>query len=275
MLYWRRDTKLDTTSIRADVQQRLPNRTPIDPAVIASDAIRPGLPGLSQLAHRTIRLPLSDEGMDLGPITLGERIGGDGHYGFLYAIVAQPDLALKLIHRDVSGPASIARQVAGYHLLEPFPAEIPTVKIIASHCGSGDHACYLIVENLHRGRWADCGAVVARDVLGERETAAASCLYDKLAAKNIVAVDCHRDNLFFFDGRAGDLTAGILDHDYIFRLEEIPRLRRRILKRLFTLAGPTEGPAWSAVDRAVKGLSVSAQELMEAFFELKILRDVR
>jgi hypothetical protein len=72
--------------------RRLPNRTPIDPAVIASDAIRPGLPGLSQLAHRTIRLPSTDEGMDLGPITLGERIGGDGHYGFLYAIVGRPDL---------------------------------------------------------------------------------------------------------------------------------------------------------------------------------------
>jgi hypothetical protein len=242
---------------------------------MSSDRIRPGLPDLSRLAHRTIRLPLSDEGIDLGPITLGERIGGDGHYGFLYGIVGQPHLALKLIHRERSGPPSVARQVSGYRLIEPFPAEIPTVKIIASHCGSGDEACYLVVENLHHSRWADRGAVVAPSVLGERERAAARCLYDNLAAKNIVAVDCHRDNLFFFDRRAGDLTAGILDHDYIFNLEDIPRLRRRIVKRLFTLAGPTEGPAWSAVDRAVKGLGVSAQELMEAFFELKILQDVR
>jgi hypothetical protein len=256
------------------MQRRLPNRSLIDPTVLASRDIRPGLPGLSQLAHRTIQLPLSDEGMDLGPITLGERIG-NGHYGFLYAIVGRPNLALKLIHRDGSGPASIARQVAGYQLLEPFHAEIPSVKIIASHCGSGDDACYLIVENLHHGRWADCGAVVPRGVLGKREIAAARCLYDKLAAKNIVTLDCHRDNLFFFDGRAGALTAGILDHDYIFGRDEIPRLRRRILKRVFTLAGPTEGPAWSAVDRAVKGHSVSAQELMGAFFELKILQDVR
>jgi hypothetical protein len=91
------------------MQRRLPNRTPIDPAVIAGHAIRPGLPGLSQLAHRTIRLPLSDEGMDLGSITLGERIG-DGHYGFLYVIVGRPDLALKLVHRVVPAlPASRAR----------------------------------------------------------------------------------------------------------------------------------------------------------------------
>jgi hypothetical protein len=246
-----------------------------DHAVMSSDSIRPGLPGLSQLANRTIRLPLSDEGIDLGAITLGERIGGDGHYGFVYAIVGRPGLALKLIHRERSGPPSIARQVAGYRLLKPFPAEIPTVKIVASHCGNGDEACYLVVENLHHGRWADRGVVVAPGVLGERERAAARRLYDNLAARRIVAVDCHRDNLFFFAGSAGDLTAGILDHDYIFDLEEIPRLRQRILKRLFTLAGPRDGPAWAALDRAVKGLDVSVQELMQAFFELKILQDVR
>ena len=242
---------------------------------MSSDSLRPGLPGLSQLANRTIRLPLSDEGIDLGAITLGERIGGDGHYGFVYAIGGRPGLALKLIHRERSGPRSIARQVAGYRLLEPFPAEIPTVKIVASHCANGEEACYLVVENLHHGRWADRGAVVAPGVLGERERAAARRLYDNLAARRIVAVDCHRDNLFFFAGSAGDLTAGILDHDYIFNLEEIPRLRQRILKRLFTLAGPRNGAAWAALDRAVKGLGVSAQELMEAFFELKILQDVR
>jgi hypothetical protein len=246
-----------------------------DHAVMSSDSIRPGLSGLSQLAHRTIRLPLSDEGIDLGAITLGERIGSDGHYGFVYAIVRRPGLALKLIHREGSGPPSIARQVAGYRLLKPFPAEIPTVKIVASHCGNGEEACYLIVENLHHSRWADCGVVVAPDVLGERERAAARRLYDNLAARRIVAVDCHRGNLFFFAGSGGDLMAGILDHDYIFDLEEIPRLRQRILKRLFVLAGPRDGPAWAALDRAVKGLGVSAQELMETFFELKILQDVR
>ena len=90
-------------------------------AVMSSDSLRPGLSGLSQLANRTIRLPLSDEGIDLGAITLGERIGGDGHYGFVYAIEGQPGLALKLIHRERSGPPSIARQVAGYRLLSPFP----------------------------------------------------------------------------------------------------------------------------------------------------------
>ena len=91
-----------------------------DHAVMSSDSIRPGLPGLSQLANRTIRLPLSDEGIDLGALTLGERIGGDGHYGFVSAIVGRPGQALKLIHRERSGPPSIARQVAGYRLLEPF-----------------------------------------------------------------------------------------------------------------------------------------------------------
>ena len=70
-----------------------------DHTVMSSDSIRPGLPGLSQLANRTIRLPLSDEGIDLSAITLGERIGGDGHYGFVYAIVGRPGQALKLIHR--------------------------------------------------------------------------------------------------------------------------------------------------------------------------------
>jgi hypothetical protein len=245
-----------------------------DDAIITSASMRPGLPSLSQLALRTIGLPPSDEGIDLGPITLGERLGGDGHYGFVYAIVGRPDLALKLIHRERSGFRSVARQVAGYRLIEPFPAEIPTVKIIASHCGNNEEACYLVVENFHDGRWADRGVVVAPSVLSERERAAARRLCDNLAARNIVALDCHGENLFFFDGSAGDLTAGILDHDYIFSLEEIPRLRRRTVKRLFTLAGPT-GPARSAVDRAVKGRRVSAQELMDAFFQHKIIDDVR
>ena len=89
-----------------------------------------------------------------------------------------------------------------------------------------------------------------------------------------MALDCHRENLFFFDGGAGALTAGILDHDYIFSLEEIPQLRQRTVKRLFTLAGPT-GPARSAVNRAVKGRSASAQELMDAFFQRKIIDDIR
>jgi hypothetical protein len=112
---------------------------------------------------------------------------------------------------------------------------------------------------------------VAPGVLGATERAAARRLYDNLAARDIVAVDCHKSNLFFFNGSTDDLTAGILDHDYIFRLEEISRLQRRILKRVFTLAGPTEGPAWRAVHRAVKGVRVSAQEIMDAFFQLKIL----
>jgi hypothetical protein len=244
-----------------------------DHAIMPSDSIRPGLPGLSRLANRTVRLPLSDEGIDLGPITLGERIGSDGHYGFVYAIIGRPSLVLKLIHRERSGPLSIARQVAGYRLIEPFPAEIPTVRIVASHCGNGEEACYLVLENLHHGRWAGRGVVVAPSVLGERERAAARRLYDNLAARRIVAVDCHRDNLFFF-GSAGDLTAGILDHDYIFDIEEITQLRQRILKRMFTLAGPRGRPAWAALDRAVKGVG-SARELMETFFELKILQDAR
>jgi hypothetical protein len=131
-----------------------------------------------------------------------------------------------------------------------------------------------VVENLHHGRWADRSVVVAPRVLGEGEKAAARRLCDNLAARNIVALDCHRENLFFFEGGAGGLTAGILDHDYIFSLAEIPRLRQRTVKRLFTLAGP-RGPARSAVNRAVKGRSVSAHELMDAFFQRKIVEDIR
>jgi hypothetical protein len=254
------------------MQRRHAHRTLLaKDAVLSGGDVRPGLPGLSQLVNRTIRLPLSDEGIDLGPITLGQRIGHDGHYGFLYGIVGRPDVALKLIHLDRSGPPSVSRQVAGYRVIEPFPTEIPTVKIIASHCGTGEEACYLIVENLHHGRWVERSIVVAPSVLGVTEKAAVSRLYDNLATRDIVALDCHKNNLFFFSASTGGLTAGILDHDYIFTLEEIPRLPRRILKRVYTLAGPTKGPAWCAVDRAVKGVRVSAQEIMGAFFQLKIL----
>jgi hypothetical protein len=133
---------------------------------------------------------LSDEGIDLGAITLGERIGGDGHYGFVSAIIGRPSLAVKLIHRERSGPPSIARQVAGYWLLEPFRPRFDGENIVASNCGNGEEACCLVVENLQHGRWADCGVVVALNVLGERERAAGRRLYDdNLAAKRIVAVD--------------------------------------------------------------------------------------
>jgi hypothetical protein len=238
--------------------------------IISGDKIRPGLPGLSQLAHHTIQLPLSDEGINLGPITLGDRIGKPGHYGFLYAIVGHPHAALKLIHLVRSGPPSIMRQVCGYRLIEDFAAEIPTVKILASHCGSDQEASYLIVENLYHGRWANRHVVMAPSVLGERERAAARRLYDNLAERGIVAVDCHKDNLFFFNGGTGDLTAGILDHDYIFNMRDIATLPQRIVKRMFVLAGPAGGPAWSAVDRAVKGRTDSAKEFMEVFYQTKI-----
>ena len=240
-----------------------------DDGIISGDEIRPGLPSLSQLAHHTIQLPLSDEGIDLGPITLGERIGRAGHYGFLYAIVGQPH-ALKLIHLARSGPPSVVRQVCGYRLIEPFSDEIPTVKILASHCGSDKEASYLVVENVYHGRWADRDVVEAPSALGERERAAARRLYDNLAERGIVAVDCHKDNLFFFDGSTGTLGAGILDHDYIFGMKDIATLPLRIVKRMFTLAGPVGSPAWSTLDRAVKGRTISAKEFMEVFYETKI-----
>jgi hypothetical protein len=238
--------------------------------IISNDKIRPGLPGLSQLAHQTIQLPLSDEGIDLGPITLGDRIGRPGHYGFLYAIVGHRHAALKLIHLARSGPPSIARQVSGYRLIEAFPAEIPAVKIIASHFGSDQEASYLIVENLYDGRWANRDVVVAPSALGERERAATRRLYDNLAERNFVAVDCHKDNLFFFSGDTGDLMAGILDHDYIFNMKDIATLPQRTVKRLFVLAGPAGGSAWSALDRALKGPRISAKEFMEVFYQTKI-----
>jgi hypothetical protein len=107
-------------------------------------------------------------------------------------------------------------------------------------------------------------------VLGEREKAAVRRLYHNLAKRDIVAADCHKDNLFFFNSSDGDLRVGILDHDYIFRVEDIAKLRRRTVKRLFSLAGPVGGPGWSALDKAVKGLAISAKEFMEVFYQVKI-----
>jgi hypothetical protein len=245
-------------------------RNPNDDGIISRGNIRPGLPSLSHLAHRKIRLPLSDEGIDLGPLTLGDRIGDAGHYGYLYTIVDRPHALLKLIHLARSGPLSVVRQVHGYRLIEAFAAEIPTVKIIASHRGNDREASYLIVENLYHGRWGNRAVVAAPSGLGEREKAAARRLYDNLAERGIVAADCHKDNLFFFNDSAGGLMAGILDHDYIFNVEDIASLRRRTVKRLFSLAGPVGGPAWSALDRAVKGLSISAKEFMDVFYQIKI-----
>jgi hypothetical protein len=241
-----------------------------DDGIISGDKLRPGLTGLSQLAHHTIQLPLSDEGVDLGPITLGDRIGNVGHYGFLYEIVGHPHAALKLIHLARSGPPSIVRQVSGYRLIEAFPAEIPTVNILASHYGSDQEASYLVVENLYHGRWTNRDVVVAPSALGERERAAARRLYNNLAERSIVAVDCHKDNLFFLNEGTGDLIAGILDHDYIFNMKDIATLPQRIVKRMFTLAGPAGGPAWSALDRTVKGGRISAKEFMEVFYQTKI-----
>jgi hypothetical protein len=71
------------------------------------------------------------------------------------------------------------------------------MKILASHCGSDQEASYLIVENLYHGRWANRDVIVAPRALGEREKTAARRLYDNLAGRSIVALDCHKDNLFF------------------------------------------------------------------------------
>ena len=88
--------------------------------ILSGEKIRPGLAHLFQLAHRAVRLPSSDKGVDLGTITLGKRIGEPGHYGLLYEIAGYPSLALKLIHRPLTGPLSVVRQVHGYRLIEPF-----------------------------------------------------------------------------------------------------------------------------------------------------------
>jgi hypothetical protein len=242
----------------------------LDDEILSDDKLRPGLAGLSQLAHHRIQLPLSDEGIDLGPITLGNRIGKPGHYGFLYQIVSHPHAALKLIHRAVSGPLSVTRQVCGYRLIEGFPEEIPAVRIIASHCGGDQEASYLIVENLREGRWANRDVLVAPSALGKKERAAARRLYDHLAERDIIAVDCHKGNMFFFDNGAGDFVAGILDHDYISNIYDIPKLPQHTVKRLFIQAGPVGSPAWSVVDRAVKGLRVSTKEFMDVFYQVKL-----
>ena len=66
--------------------------------------------------------------------------------------------------------------------------------------------------------------------------------------------------------------AGILDHDYIFNMKDIATLPQRTVKRLFVLAGPAGGSAWSALDRALKGPRISAKEFMEVFYQTKIAR---
>jgi len=238
--------------------------------ILSGEKLRPGLASLPRLAHHTIHLPLSDEGIDLGPIVLGKRIGERGHYGFLYQIVGLPHFALKLIHRAVSGPLSVGRQVCGHRLIERFPDEIPTVRIIASHRGSDQEASYLIVENLREGRWANRDVVVAPRALDEKQRAAARCLYDRLAERDIVAVDCHKGNMFFFEDAAGGLVAGILDHDYIAKINDVPKLPRHTIRRMFVHAGAVGSPAWSAVDRAVKGLRISTKEFMDVFYQVKI-----
>jgi hypothetical protein len=253
-------------------QRRSSHRTParLDAGILSGEKLRPGLAGLSKLAHHTIQLPLSDEGIDLGPIVLGKRIGERGHYGFLYQITSLPHSALKLIHRAISGPISVGRQVSGHRLIERFSDEIPTVRIIASHRGSDHEASYLIVENLREGRWADRDVVVAPRALGEKQRAAARCLYDRLAERDIVAVDCHKGNMFFFADGARGLVAGILDHDYIANINDIPKLPRHTIRRMFVHAGAVGSPAWCAVDRAVRGLRISTKELMDVFYQVKI-----
>ena len=92
-----RDTTGGHTTLEPTCSDTTSARGALDDAVMPSDSVRPGLPGLSQLANRTIQLPLSYEGIDFGGITLGERIGSDGHYGFVYTIIGRPSLAFKLI----------------------------------------------------------------------------------------------------------------------------------------------------------------------------------
>jgi hypothetical protein len=151
MQYRRRDTKLETTIIQirhaamapqsnADRPRRY--RRPRHPARptrfvatgTSDDPIaverRGNGSGLDHSARTNWRRPLRISLRHCRPAGLGPEVGSS--LG--------------------SGPAGIARQVAGYQLLEPFPAEIPTVKIIASHCGSGDEACYLRCPPARRRR---------------------------------------------------------------------------------------------------------------------------
>ena len=168
------------------------------------------------LEHNVVSLPRTADGRELGPVRLGERVGG-GYFGTQYRMADQPDKLAKIIHNADGGPASIGRQVAGHEALLQHAPDIPMPRILGHRQGGPGEPSYLIVENLRAGKWADKAVTILPEGsrLTRAQTGAMRELYRELGEKGLVWADGHAANAFFFMDK-GKLRAGILDHDTLF-----------------------------------------------------------
>ena len=242
---------------------------PPGPTVLGGDALDNALRDavgrgeLGELVGRVVSLQRPDVGGDLGPQTLSDFVG-IGAFGALYRTEEGRGTLLKLIHHQKEGPESVTRQLRGERLLsDPSRpgAVIPSPQIRQARRGVGyGDPSYLVVDDLFAGQWARRKAYFKTTNLTREELEAARKLFRDIGERDLVWVDCHRGNQFFFTDERGTLRAGVLDHDMIFPAPELVDAAAAVRTRLFERIGRSEAAGQFAAGNA------DARALMEAFF---------
>ncbi|MEZ5383883.1 MAG: hypothetical protein R3F13_00050 [Prosthecobacter sp.] len=172
---------------------------------------------------------------------IGEYIN-KGVYNSVYELADQPGLVIKFPNKVLNptpgldplealeavykAQDEVKELVHGSNLLAD--AGLPQLKVVDASTGD---LPFVITERLDPSKhtiikYSDLEAsrpalIKSGKWTGEHEQAVAE-LYHSLGEKGLVWADGHADNLYFFIGADGKLKAGILDHDQIALIDDLP-----------------------------------------------------
>jgi hypothetical protein len=159
------------------------------------------------LSGQTIALPRPDRGLNLGTVTLGERLG-QGKLKDVYAIEGQPGLTLQLVHHLKDAAPSVRREMHGYDLIRDDIAT-PTVH---GYRGAAGGLSYMIKDRLPSEAFFSEPTPELLAGMGATQ--------GKLARSNRVWIDGHAQNHYVTRDAQGRPVVGIHDTDMITRASD-------------------------------------------------------
>jgi len=181
------------------------------------------------LSGQTIALPPADQGLKLGNVTLGERLG-QGKFKDVYALEGQPGLTLQIAHNTSDAALSVQREMQGYNLIN---GDIPTPTVHGYRSATGGLS-YLIKDRLPSDAFFSQPTPETLTGMGATQA--------KLVGGNRVWVDSHLANHYLTRDVQGRPVVGIHDTDMITRATD-PAIAGQLSRLLgpFQQAFGTEG----------------------------------
>ena len=153
-------------------------------------------------AGEPLALPRPDRGLNVGTVTLGERLG-DGALKDVYAIEGRPGLTLQIVHHLKDAAPAVGREIKGYDLIKGDIAT-PTVH---AYRGAAGGLSYMIKDRLPTDAFVTELKPELLAGIGETQ--------GKLVGANRVWVDGHLKNHYIAGGTPGRPVIGIHDTDIV------------------------------------------------------------